>query len=512
MISIKNIEESNRFEFKNLFTRFYSLVFSIYYKRGLEDISIFQTNKLKVLSKDLYSNTPNFELSYTYSLNRYMYNFLEKINKSYVNFINLQPNLNVDEDILEFNSIIKVNIPVKINGELDLLIVDKDQNVIDIKYPDQLDELLLKGSILNTLISFPNLDLKSEIPSNFNITKFDFNLEQIKVIVNKNDIFKSIIKLSLDKNSYFYKLKKKKKCLNIIISYLDDLSNIPDDTSSIPWLIKSPRYLESRKVIPNLSLEIWGIIFKFMHRADYLPFRRLSKELPHLDPISRLIGPWCNICLKQAFIPVSLLLNWPADITNCCYISMSNLRRRYTNINIKQPLEYQDEEFSEDDEEFCFSKSDDYCSIWPIPRNIYCLECAENYCKKFEDELKCPLGCCVINKPNSYIYESLSCGISCLDHTHSFMHSEMDKKGIGLTKCPNCSMECYSIREAKNHYKNEKCNKEKILVKTILLLNSEKGRKSYFYKLDQNCLDLIISHLYPLTNTTYYCVVLFLSK
>lgn len=266
--------------------------------------------------------------------------------------------------------------------------------------------------------------------------------------------------------------------------------------------------MESRKVIPNLSIEIWGIIFKFMHRTDYLPFRRLSKEfsLNYNNYYTRVIGPTCGISHKQAFIPVSLLLNWPVE-SNLC-ISSLNLRRRNNNNNIIQPFDYQDNEtsgedeneaeYSESDEEFCFYKSDNYC-CFDNNKNVYCLECAENYCQKFKDELKCPKRCCVINKSNGILYELLSRRDRdwyLYEPIYSFVHSEMDKEGVGLTKCPNCSMECYSIRKAIDHFKE--CNKEvlikniKVLIKTKLSLD----KKSYFYKLNKDCLELIISNLY----------------
>lgn len=34
------------------------------------------------------------------------------------------------------------------------------------------------------------------------------------------------------------------------------------------------------------------------------------------------------------------------------------------------------------------------------------------------------------------------------------------------------------------------------IVDTIILLNSEKNQNSYFYQIDKNCLELIISYLY----------------
>ncbi len=75
------------------------------------------------------------------------------------------------------------------------------------------------------------------------------------------------------------------------------------------------QYVESRKTIPPLPLEIWDIIFSYMVRMFSVPHRRLAKDFSCRYE-SRLTGPTCGICHKQAFIPVCLRFGW----NTFCYI------------------------------------------------------------------------------------------------------------------------------------------------------------------------------------------------
>ena len=206
VVQIKDVEDSDKIKFlqEDLHYNLPRLRYSVSYKR----VKMFQTKYLSVSSKNLSKKSffPYIEFSHTFLENSSMYDFLKRMNKIYFNFIKCKFNIEAEEDIIEYHSSIKVNIPLKSNGELDVLIFDKNKNKIDLKYPYQLDEFLIKGSVVKAIINFPDLVFDPNVPLKFNITKLRFNLKQLLVIVSKNDILKLIYKLNSDKKSYFYKL------------------------------------------------------------------------------------------------------------------------------------------------------------------------------------------------------------------------------------------------------------------------------------------------------------------
>ena len=191
----------------------------------------FQTPKLIVLAIDMSKgDTNSFESCHNFLGNSSVFKFLKEMNKFYVDYLNRfyssqdqKYNYEVVEDPLENSTNITFSIPVNKNGELDFLIFNKDKEKIDITKPSQLSEILCKGSVVKALFTLPDVDLNTEKPSKFIITKLKFELKQLMVIVSKEDldnIIKIIIILNSEKkqNSYFYKLDQ--NCLELIISYL----------------------------------------------------------------------------------------------------------------------------------------------------------------------------------------------------------------------------------------------------------------------------------------------------
>lgn len=202
---------------------------------NLEDYfrTYFQTPKLLVSAIDVNAfpcDTNSLEICHNFLGNNSMFKFLKEMNKFYVDYLNRfyssldqKHNYEVVEDTLEYPTNIKFRIPENKNGELNFLIFNKDKEKIDITKPNQLNEILCKGSIVKALFELPDVDLDTEKPSRFNITRLKFELKQIKVIVSKKDLKDTVETIKLlnsekSQNSYFYQLDQ--NCLDLIISCL----------------------------------------------------------------------------------------------------------------------------------------------------------------------------------------------------------------------------------------------------------------------------------------------------
>ena len=189
------------------------------------------------------------------------------------------------------------------------------------------------------------------------------------------------------------------------------------------------QYVESRKTIPPLPLEIWDIIFGYMDRMFSVPHRRLATDFSCRYP-SRLPGPTCGICRKQAFIPVCLRFGW-----NGLSLGVKGdelLFSRHTG--------------------FPMQKDSEFCSH---PNNMYCLRCARDHIKLSDGtgRLVCPHGCCFATKPFYYkpfmAYGDWPRGAAA--PAHQQLYSHMDKQGVGSTRCPLCSIDCVTTLAALNH-------------------------------------------------------------
>ena len=202
-------------------------------------------------------------------------------------------------------------------------------------------------------------------------------------------------------------------------------------------LHKRRQYLKSRERIPSLSMDLWETIFSFMERRFSVPHRRLSREFGLRYP-SRLLGPTCGICSKQAFIPVSLRLGWQGS-----------------SLQFEQPPPFVHESDKFTVNKICLGRSE-FCGN---ANNMYCLRCARDFsidAYTTTGKVICPHGCCEV-LPHSLPYGFRPYMLygdwprTAVQPAHSNLYTEMDRHGVGLTKCPRCSVDCVTILNAVHH-------------------------------------------------------------